>query len=76
MKEKIQKICEEICCRDIQPDEQLIVTRVLDSFKLMDLICTLEKEFHLQFLPEEIMELDHFSCVDRITDLIVSKTAG
>lgn len=75
MEERIQIICENICDQDIQPDEQLIITKVLDSFKIMDLICSLEEEFHIQFRPEEIMELEHFSSVNRITDLVTRKMA-
>ena len=75
MKEKIQKICEEICKRDVT-DEQLVITgKILDSFQLMELICSLEEEFQVQFLPEEIMELDHFECIDHMTDLVRDKTA-
>lgn len=76
MREKIWKICETICCREITADEPLIITKILDSFKLMELICSLEEEFHIQFSPEEIMELDHFSCVDHMFNLVSSKTTN
>lgn len=73
MKEKIWKLCETICCREIATDEPLIITKILDSFKLMELICSLEEEFHIQFSPEEIMEMDHFSNVDHMVELVSSK---
>lgn len=73
MEKRIQEICSDLCCREISIDEQLIVTGILDSFKIMELICILEEEFHIIFQPEEIMELDNFSCVDHITAIIRRK---
>ncbi len=75
MKEKIWELCRSICCREITEDEPLIVTKVLDSFKIMELICSLEEEFHIQFSPDEIMDLDHFSSVDHIVELVRSKNS-
>lgn len=74
MKEKIENICEELCCKEVSMDEQLIVTGLLDSFKIMELICRLEEEFQITFLPEEISELSNFSCVNCIADIICRKT--
>lgn len=73
MKEKIQNLCEELCCKEVSMDEQLIVTGLLDSFKIMELICRLEEEFQITFLPEEISELSNFSCVNCIADIICRK---
>lgn len=70
MKERILEICEDLCCKELAADEQLIITGLLDSFKIMELICSLEEEFHIRFIPEEITNLDHFACVDSIVDLV------
>lgn len=75
MIERIQKICREVCGREVGKDELLLASGVLDSFKLMELICSLEEEFHILFEPEEIMELDYFSSVGQMAE-IVGKKAG
>lgn len=73
MREKILKICKDLCCKEVAADEQLIITGLLDSYKIMELICSLEGEFQIVFQPEEISELDNFSCVDRIVDIVNHK---
>lgn len=73
MKEKILEICSELCYRELSEGEELITTGILDSFKLMELVCSLEEEFNITFSPEEIMELDHFSNVNHMVDMIDRK---
>lgn len=73
MHEKILKICEELCCTELVSDEPLISTKLLDSFRLMELICILEEEFQITCTPEEITEFDHFSSVDHIVDFVAGK---
>lgn len=73
MKEKILNICEALCYRELAPDEQLILTGILDSFKIMELICALEEEFQITFMPDEITELDNFSCINRMVDIVGRK---
>ena len=70
MEKKIMEICSNLICREISPDEQLIATGMLDSFKIMELICSLEEAFAITFLPEEIMELEHFSSVKHMVDIV------
>ena len=76
MTNRIQKICQELCSREIPLDEPLIAEGILDSFKLMELICSLEDEFHILFEPEEIMDLDHFSTVKQMAETVRHKTDG
>lgn len=73
MKEKIAQICRELCCRDIGMTEELIETGVLDSYKIMELICSLEMEFQITLLREDISDLSNFACVNSIADLIRRK---
>ena len=73
MEEMISKICEDLCCREILPDEELIATGVLDSFRIMELICDLEEKFQIVFLPEEISDLDNLSNVNNIVDFVKRK---
>lgn len=74
MEEKIRQICNELCCKEIPEDENLIASGLLDSFKIMELICSLEEEFHITFLPEEMQDLDNFSCLKCIWDIVKQKT--
>lgn len=71
---KIKEICDTLCHKELKQQEQLIHSGVLDSFLLMELICTLEEEFQITFQPDEIEELDHFSCVQNITEIVRRKT--
>lgn len=73
IRDKIKNICEELCGREILPKEQLITTGVLDSFMLMELICSIEEEYQIKFLPEEITDLDHFSCLDSMVEIVKNK---
>lgn len=73
MQEKILKICEDLCCRRLLMDEELIKTGLLYSFKIMELICTLEEEFPIVFEPEEISNLEHFSSVNSIGEIVSRK---
>lgn len=76
MQEKMIEICQELCCKEVAADEELIVSGLLDSFKIMELICTLEEQFHIVFLPEEIMNLDNFSTINRMTEIVSLKAGG
>lgn len=74
MTEKVLKICEDLCCKKLSADEPLVITGLLDSFKIMELICRLEETFQIEFLPEEIADLDHLSCVDNMVAFIEKKS--
>lgn len=76
MKDKIKDICQNLCCKEIDPEEQLIISGQLDSFNFMKLICRLEEEFHITFLPEEISDLDNFSSVSHIAMVVHRKVSS
>ncbi len=71
IRNKIQQICEELCEKQLTQEEMLLT--MMDSYKLMDLICRLEDELQITFLPKEIADLDHFSCMNSIVELVKSK---
>lgn len=73
MQEKILEICKELCGKKISVDEELIQTGLLDSFKIMELVCSLEEEYQVVFQPEEIMDLDNFSCVGHMLEIVRKK---
>lgn len=74
MKEKIIKICNEICCDEILEDTPLITSGILDSFKVMQLIAELESEFQMKLSTDEITNLENFFSVNRIMKLVYRKT--
>lgn len=73
MEEKILSICRKICCREITDEEELILSGILDSFKIMELICELEGLFGITFVPDEIMDMDNFSTVHNMAELVRQK---
>lgn len=74
MEKRILKICEEICCQSISKDEQLLESGLLDSYRIMELAGELETEFQINLMPEELMELENFSCVKNIIKLVAEKS--
>lgn len=74
MREEIAGLCRELCCQEVSAEEELIITGLLDSFKIMELISSLEEMFHIVFKPEEIMDLDHFSTINHIAEIVSVKT--
>lgn len=73
MQDRILELCRELCGKELSIDEQLIVSGLLDSYKIMELICGLEKEFEITFLPEEISNLENFSCIISIMKIVNKK---
>ncbi len=73
MKEKVIKICEEICCTEITMNEQLILTGLVDSYRILEIVSCLEKEFNVVFSSEDITNLTNFSSVESIVNFIQKK---
>jgi len=73
MREKILEICRGQCGREIAEDEELIRSRILGSFQLLELIVQLEEEFGVNLTPEDIGDLGHFRTVCDIEKLIMGK---
>lgn len=73
MRERILDICKSICSEDISEDTDLIESGLIDSYTLLAIIDTLEQEFHIEFMPEEIIEFSNFSCIDKMVDICRKK---
>ena len=73
MKEEIFKILKKICYKEISVDNNLIVEGIIDSFLILELICELEEVYNITFEPEEIADLNNFSYVENISELIIKK---
>lgn len=74
MDKRIAEICENLCLKKLSWDEQLIVSGILDSYQIMELICKLEEEFDIKYEPEEITNLDNFSCINKIIEITKKKS--
>lgn len=73
MEKKVIDILDRVGCRQVKIDEELLETGILDSFKIMELICELETMFHIKLMPDEIVEMDNFSSVKNIVSFIERK---
>ena len=59
---------------DLDPEEDLIDTGILDSVSLMELISFLEEDFEISIAPSEILP-DYFRTLNALTHFIEGKTA-
>ncbi len=75
MREKILEIIQTECGGVLSEDEELIRSKRMKSVQLFAIICALEEEFSVRFEPEEIGNLENFSTIDAIEQLVVRKCA-
>ncbi len=74
MKEKVLEICQEYCDGKIaNENEDLFESGLLNSYRLLELLCELENAFSIEFLPEEMNDTEHFSTIVHMVDLIEHK---
>ena len=57
---------------NIQPEDNIIKTGIIDSFGLIELIAHLENKYNLQFVADDLTE-DHFESVRSIAQLLSVK---
>lgn len=70
---KIGEICEKLCGKRIDFDEDLVNTWLLDSFQIMELISQLEDFYGIRFTVEEISKIENFSSVNKIVETVERK---
>lgn len=70
---KICEICEKLCGKRIDFDEDLVNTWLLDSFQIMELISQLEDFYGIRFTVEEISKIENFSSVNKIVETVERK---
>ena len=70
----ISKI-EEIAFSNVQADEALWTSKILDSITLVELIVEIEEEFGLKVPFNEIIE-DNFETVERMVKYLNTKTSA
>ena len=73
--ERIKAIIESHCLKEIGETDELLKSKLLDSFQLLEVICELEETYGIELGPEEIGDLDHFSSMNHIRKLISEKLA-
>lgn len=73
MENKIADICEDILGERVGIEQELIVSGLLDSYGIMELISALEDEYMITFVPQEISELRNYSNVKCIAKLVKKK---
>lgn len=66
-------MCKYLCGREIGLNQELINSGLLNSFKIMELICQLEEEYNINFSADEIAEVENFSCVNNIVMIMNNK---
>ncbi|MBR5116914.1 MAG: hypothetical protein IK096_07585 [Lachnospiraceae bacterium] len=70
MKEEIIELIQEINeYEDFTDDTDLFESGVLDSLTLVMLITNIEEKMNV-FIPEEVVTLENFATVNRITELV------
>lgn len=73
MKERILEIYQRQCGIIITEDKELIQSRIIESYQLMNVIVDLEEEFGIKFTPDEIGNLDYFKTVNDVERLVIDK---
>lgn len=66
-------VCELLkkqCGESVPGDKELLTSGVIGSYQLFELICDLEETFDIQFHQEDLKEIEHFSSVNAIMDII------
>jgi len=57
---------------NIQPDDNIIKTSIIDSFGLIELIAYFENKYNLQFAADDLTE-EHFESIRSIAQLLSGK---
>lgn len=71
--ERIKAIIESHCLKEIGETDELLESKLLGSFQLLEVICELEETYGIELNPEEIGDLSHFSSLSNIRKLISEK---
>lgn len=71
--ERIKAIIERHCLKKIDEMDELLKSRLLNSFQLLEIICELEDTYQIELSPEDIGDMDNFSSIKNIRKLINEK---
>lgn len=70
VEEMIEALIKKQCGEDVSRDKELLVSGVIGSFQLFEMICDLEETFDIRFRQEDLKEISHFSSVNAIMNTI------
>lgn len=73
MKETVKRICERYCGKEIETKEELIKSKLINSFSLLEMICEIESKFEIEFEPGDVSKAENFSTVENIVKLLINK---
>ena len=73
MENEIHNFCIKVCCKEVGMQDELIVSGLLNSYDLMELISILHERFSIEFSIEEITETNNFSTVDNLIKIVKNK---
>lgn len=70
MKEQVIKILKHVAPRiDFQKETELVSGKLMDSFAILTLVSELEKEFDIEFNPEDLVP-ENLDSVDKIVIML------
>ncbi len=75
LEEAVCALLKKQCGEYVSKDRELLVSGVIGSFQLFELICDLEETFDIRFRQEDLKVMSHFSSVNAIMDTIKKYTA-
>ena len=70
--ERIKPLVEEIAFKQVQLDEPLYTSNLIDSMGTVDLAMMLEEEFNIKIVTRDIIE-SNFDSLDKLAKYIQSR---
>lgn len=68
--ETIREMIKKHCGREVGEEEELIKSKILNSFQFFEVICELEDTYGIRLSPEEIGDFSNFSTVKNIAAML------
>lgn len=69
----INDIIKKHCGIEVSDDQELIKSKILNSFQFFEVICELEEAYGISLLPEEIGKFENFSTIKNIVAMLKNK---
>lgn len=73
MEEKILDILDGYLTDNVSADDELLDSKILSSYDLVELICELETLCDIKFTRDDIQNMENWSTINNIINLIKSK---
>lgn len=73
MEEKILDVLKEYLTDNVSADDELLNSKILNSYDLVELICELETLCDIKFTRNDIQNMENWSTINNIINLIKSK---